>query len=114
MDIKTAFLTCVKDKYATFKGRASRSEYWWFVLCNVILAVFLTLVTEVAPDLGAILTLVVGLGLLLPGIAVTVRRLHDINKSGWFALLGCIPLLCIILIVFMCMKGTDGPNKYSI
>jgi uncharacterized membrane protein YhaH (DUF805 family) len=99
-------------QYVGFSGRARRSEYWWFALFNVILS-FVASLLDAA--IGAsIFGLIVGLGLLLPSRAVGVRRLHDINRSGWWLLLGLIPLVgAIILIVWFCQDSDRGPNQYG-
>jgi uncharacterized membrane protein YhaH (DUF805 family) len=78
MDFVTAIKTCL-SKYAMFQGRAGRAEYWWWVLFSVLV----NLVLSFVPPLNGI----VAIALLLPGLAVSVRRLHDLNRSGWFLLL---------------------------
>ena len=109
--IKTCFY-----KYADFKGRARRPEYWWWTLFNVLLSIPLTvldLVIEGANGRGTVSNLV-SLGLLLPGLAVGARRLHDTDRSGWWQLLWFIPLIgWIIIIVFLCQRGTQGPNRFG-
>jgi uncharacterized membrane protein YhaH (DUF805 family) len=104
------------SNYVNFSSRAARSEYWYWVL-------FAILVSIVANVLDALImrgsgfspiSTIVGLGLILPGLAVSVRRLHDLDRSGWWLLLGFIPLVgAIVLIVWDCTKGTDGPNQYG-
>lgn len=96
--------TCFK-KYATFDGRATRSEYWWFFLFTFLVSAALGVVSE-------ILSGVFSLGVLLPSLAVGVRRLHDIDKSGWFLLLWFIPVIgWIILIVWAIQEGKE-PNRF--
>ena len=87
MNFKNAIKTCLKDKYANFKGRASRSEFWFFYLFLVIgYAISIsTMFISIKLFIGTIL--IFSLAMIIPSIAVTVRRLHDINKSGWFILL---------------------------
>jgi uncharacterized membrane protein YhaH (DUF805 family) len=99
------------SQYANFSGRARRSEYWWFAL-------FMTVVFIVASAIDAALgtsvfTIVTLLGLIVPAIAVTVRRLHDTDKRGWWYLLTLIPLGGIVLLVFTCLDGTPGPNRFG-
>ncbi len=102
----------VLSNYATFSGRSRRSEYWWFVLFNL-------LVNLVAAGIdGALGTnfirFVVALALLLPGLAVFVRRMHDTGRSGWWILLGLIPLVGgIVLIVFAAQDSQPGPNRFG-
>ena len=106
----------VIKKYAVFTGRARRKEFWIFCLCNVIIGVVLGILGLI-PGIGkvfSILSYVYSLGVLVPGIAVGVRRLHDTNRTGLFLLLGLIPLVgAIILIVFMVQEGTSGDNQYG-
>ena len=87
MNFKNAIKTCLKDKYANFKGRASRSEFWFFYLFLVIgYAISIsTIFISIKLSIGIMSIFV--LAMIIPSLAVTVRRLHDINKSGWFILL---------------------------
>jgi uncharacterized membrane protein YhaH (DUF805 family) len=103
-------------KYVTFSGRAGRPEFWWWALFEL-----LVLIVAVAVDaflfhpqsgVGPIYGLSI-LALLLPGLAVTVRRLHDTDRSGWWILLGFIPFGGIVLLVFYCLRGTEGPNRFG-
>jgi uncharacterized membrane protein YhaH (DUF805 family) len=98
--------------YVNFNGRALRSEYWFWFLFVVLAQVVLAIVDSV---MGLnVLTIVFGLAALLPGIAVSIRRLHDIDKSGWFLLLSLIPIVgAIIVLVWMCQAGTPGPNRFG-
>lgn len=96
--------TCF-SKYADFSGRASRSEYWWWVLF-VFLA---TVVTGIVSDkLSALFSLAV----MLPGLAVGARRLHDIDKSGWLQLLYFIPLLGWVILVYWAIQEGKEPNRF--
>ena len=87
MNFKNAIKTCLKDKYANFKGRASRSEFWFFYLFLVIgyTITISTIFISIKLFIGTMSIFV--LAMIIPSLAVTVRRLHDINKSGWFILL---------------------------
>jgi uncharacterized membrane protein YhaH (DUF805 family) len=99
------------SQYAVFSGRARRAEYWWFVLFYVIAYVVAAVIDQA---LGApVLTLIVALGLLVPSLAVSVRRLHDTDRSGWWLLLGLIPFGGIVVLVFECLDGQPGPNRYG-
>ncbi len=106
---------CLTEKYCDFNGRARRSEYWWFCLCNFVLSYVVNLIGGlISPTVGMVLTCIVTLGLLLPGLGVCVRRLHDIGKSGWLVLLALIPLVgAIILIVWFCKDSDRGSNAYG-
>jgi uncharacterized membrane protein YhaH (DUF805 family) len=134
-DFFMGFMGAVRSgfsNYVTFSGRARRSEYWYWVLFVVIVAFFalfldmrffpewVTASAEVAEGMasaqatGGPITALVGLGLFLPGLAVTVRRLHDTDRRGWWILLGLIPIIgIIVLIVFYCTAGTPGPNRFG-
>lgn len=103
----------VLKKYATFQGRARRKEYWMFTLINAIIMIILSIVDEVAGT--AFLLSLYSLAVLLPTLAVGARRLHDINKSGWWQLLNIIPIIGgIILIVWFASNSKEdnrfGPN----
>lgn len=106
-------------RYADFKGRSNRPEYWYFVLFNIIFAI-VAIVIDMSLGFGlagtpyGILYFVYVLATFLPGLAVTVRRLHDLDKSGWWFLIALIPLIGgIWLLVLMASEGTRGPNKYG-
>lgn len=111
MDFATAVKTVVMQKYANFSGRAIRSEYWWFILAYIIAYLVLAIVDYV---LGAqLLTAILSLALLIPSIAVGVRRLHDLDKSGWWLLLGFVPIIGLILIYWFAQPGTPGANRFG-
>lgn len=106
-------------KYAVFDGRARRMEYWMFVLINCLIVVVLSVVDTVVGlfslgnSIGA-LTGLYWLVVLVPSVAVTVRRLHDTDRSGWWALLALLPVLgTIVLFVFCVLDGTPGPNRFG-
>ena len=109
----------VLKKYAVFDGRARRKEYWFFVLFNVIISIVLAVVDAavgLSTDAGNVGVLggIYWLAVLLPSIAVTVRRLHDTDRSGWWILISFVPFVGgIILLVFTLFDGTPGPNKYG-
>ncbi len=107
-------------RYADFSGRSRRKEYWMFVL-GVFLAVIVLGIVEGVVGLSGMvggvygpLTTIFFLGILVPSIAVQIRRFHDQDKSGWFVLLAFIPLVgSIAVLVFMCLEGTRGPNRFG-
>ena len=103
------------SKYTNFSGRSSRSEFWWAMLALFIANIVISLLTVVLGDaLGGILSLVFTLGIIIPYIAIAIRRWHDLDKSGWWTLTLFIPLINIImLLVFFTKKGTDGSNQYG-
>jgi len=97
------------NNYSNFDGRASRSEYWWFALFMVLGSS----ISSIVDDSG-IFYMIFTLAILLPSLAVGARRLHDIGKSGWWQLLGLIPILgTIILIIFFVQKPQVGDNQYG-
>ena len=103
MDFMESVKTCLQ-KYIDFNGRASRSEYWWFVLLTILLSFI--------PVIGWILRLV----LLLPSLAVQVRRLHDMERSAWWLLLLVPPITVIgvfVLLIMSIFPGTPGYNRYG-
>ena len=105
-------------RYASFGGRARRSEYWYFTLFHslaVLLAMVVSYLAMLAnPALAIILYSFVVFGTLLPHLAVSVRRLHDVNRSGWWYLFVLVPLLgTIVLLVCFCTDGTRGPNRFG-
>ena len=106
------FIDVVK-KYAVFNGRARRKEYWMYVLFYILIYVGLFIIESLVGSPG-ILVLILGLGLLVPSIAVTIRRLHDTDRSGWWMLLAFIPIIgAIWLFVLMILGGTRGPNRFG-
>jgi uncharacterized membrane protein YhaH (DUF805 family) len=118
------------SNYVTFSGRARRSAYWFWALFVILVTglafiidglLFPGLMTaQVADGMASVqanggpVVAVVGLALFLPGLAVTVRRLHDTDRSGWWILLALVPLIgIIVLIVWYCTEGTRGTNRFG-
>ncbi|MCM1110920.1 MAG: DUF805 domain-containing protein [Clostridium sp.] len=103
--------------YCNFEGRSSRSEYWWFCLFSFIVSFVLNILMAIfgfGETATSLVSGLVSLALLLPGLGLCVRRLHDINRSGWFVLLSLIPLVgAIILIVWYCKESDPTPNQYG-
>ena len=107
------FWDVLKNKYAQFSGRARRAEFWYFVLFQFLLSIGVIIVDSLLGASG-ILSLIWSLALFIPGLAVAVRRLHDIGRSGWFYLIGLIPIIGgIWLIVLFCRPGVYGENEYG-
>ena len=106
-------------KYAVFSGRSRRMEYWFFVLFNLIVAFVLALIDMLIGTFSAVqniglLSGIYSLAVLIPTLAVTVRRLHDIDRSGWWILINLIPLVgAIVLLVFSLLPGTPGSNRFG-
>ena len=116
------YLKVVRDNYANFNGRARRKEYWMFVLINLIISLALySLVligaaanSSILASIGGLLYFVYALGIILPSIAVAVRRLHDVGKSGWYLLVAFIPLVGPIwLLVLLATDSQIGSNEYG-
>ncbi len=106
MDFQQSIKQCFQ-KYADFNGRAKRPEYWWFALFCFIVSMALGII-------GDTISLAFSLVTLLPSLAVGSRRLHDINKSGWFQLLWLIPILgWLVLIYFLVQEGGTDINQYG-
>lgn len=103
--------------YCNFDGRSSRSEYWWYVLFTFLLGFCINLVLMilgVGSNVIQVVQGIVSVALLLPGLGLCVRRLHDIGKCGWWVLLVLIPLVgAIILIVWYCKESDPMPNQYG-
>ena len=137
MEFKEAVKICLTKKYCCLKGRASRSEFWWFCLFTFILNIIVALLGSILPALGSIVSVVQALWLLLPTVGVTTRRLHDRNFSGWWQILplaavlpaiagavldaegllilaGCAAgLASLALLVVYALKGTAGANRFG-
>ena len=137
MEFGDAVKICLTRKYCSFKGRASRSEFWWFCLFTLLLNIAVGIVGAIAPALASIISAVQALWLLLPTVGVTTRRLHDRNLSGWWQLLplaaalpaiagavlesdgllmlaGCaVALASLALLVMYALRGTVGPNRFG-
>ena len=109
----------VLKKYAVFSGRARRMEYWMFILFNIIITVVLALIdsligTVIRQAGFGLLQGLYDLAVLLPSIAVTVRRLHDTGRTGWWILIGLIPVIGgIVLLIFMLLDSEPGENQYG-
>ena len=115
MDMQKSIKTCF-SKYANFNGRASRSEYWWFQLFYLIVAfvavIFDAMYIDNSQTMGP-LELVTTLALLLPALAVTARRLHDVGRSGWWMLIFITVIGMIPLLIWYISVGTRSKNKYG-
>ncbi len=109
----------VLKKYAVFSGRARRKEYWFFALFNLIITIIIAVIDNVIGTFDAqtgigILGIIYALAVLLPAIAVTVRRFHDIGRSGWWLLIIFIPLIgAIVLLVFAVLDSKPDENQYG-
>ncbi|BAE53055.1 DUF805 domain-containing protein [Paramagnetospirillum magneticum] len=111
------FITAVKtnlSKYATFQGRAIRSEYWFFNLFYFIVSMIFSVIAGAADGALSVLPVVLLIGLFVPSLAVSVRRLHDVDKSGWWMLIFLVPIIgFILMLVWFCKRGTEGANRFG-
>lgn len=124
MNFQTAVDKCFRS-YATIRGRASRSEFWYWVLFVMIAMAICAIIdgtvfgitdpaTGAANNNAGPVGTILALAILIPHVCVSVRRLHDTERSGWWLLINFIPILGIILlIVWFATKGTDGPNRFG-
>ncbi len=118
MDFMTALKTCL-HKYATFSGRASRGEFWYFILAVWLVSIVAmvldqTLFASSGGEASAMpVTTIFNLVTFLPVLAVSVRRLHDVNRSGWWYLIILTGIGAILLLYWFIKRGTDGENPYS-
>ena len=113
------FIEVLTKKYAEFSGRAQRAEYWYFILFYLLIYIGVTIIDRIlgtyssTAGVGLLQTLF-SLGVLIPSIAVGVRRLHDTDRSGWWVLIAFVPLIgAIVLLIFTVQEGTAGDNQYG-
>lgn len=109
------YLSVIRDNYANFSGRARRSEYWYFVLFQILaLIILLILGFMIGNDFEFALVGLYFFATVIPWLAVLVRRLHDSGRTGWYFFVRFIPLVGNIwLLVLLCMDGDMGPNQYG-
>ena len=109
----------VLENYANFNGRARRAEFWWYALANVVVAIIAmtldsVLGTNIEPLPYGYVYIIYSLAVFLPGLAVGVRRLHDVGKSGWFYFIILVPIIgAIWLLVLFATEGQHGENQYG-
>jgi uncharacterized membrane protein YhaH (DUF805 family) len=110
MNFVQAINSCF-SKYIQFGGRASRSEYWYWTLFSVLVSIVANIIDGI---LGiGIVTGIAGLAILLPGLAVSARRLHDIDRTFWWVLLAFTVIGGFVLLYWACVRGTLGPNRFG-
>ena len=109
MNFQTAIKSCF-NKYVTFSGRAPRSEYWYFGLFYVLASIVAAIVDHDSSPLS----IIIWLACILPSLAVSFRRLHDVNKSAWWLFFFLVPIVGpIMMIVWFCTRGTAGDNRFG-
>ncbi len=100
----------ITKKYFCFEGRAGRKEFWMWVLVVFVISLILSII----PKVGQILSAIFSLAILLPALGVTARRLHDTGKSGWFQLIGLIPVIGGLIVLILCIpEGSKEANAYG-
>jgi uncharacterized membrane protein YhaH (DUF805 family) len=118
MNLGEAISSCFRN-YANFSGRAVRSEYWyWYLFVAIVLIVLGAIDERLYPgplEIGpfSYVYIAIALGLILPGLAVSVRRLHDIDRTGWWVLIGATVIGTLVLIYWACLPGTPGSNRFG-
>ncbi|HET7193627.1 MAG TPA: DUF805 domain-containing protein [Nocardioides sp.] len=117
MEFAEAIQSCFKQ-YIGFTGRARRSEYWWFALFGVIVSIVADLIDTLLGTMSedtnvGVVGGIAGLALLLPGIAVAIRRLHDTSRSGWWILIGLVPIVGWIVLIVFYVQDSHPDNKYG-
>jgi uncharacterized membrane protein YhaH (DUF805 family) len=116
MPFADAVRTCL-NKYVDFTGRARRSEYWWFFLFNVGVSIVASIIDAIIGTRSGngfgLLEGLAGLALLLPGLAVGARRLHDTSRSGWWLLIGLVPCIGFIVLIIFFVQDSHGDNSYG-
>ncbi|MBS9478622.1 DUF805 domain-containing protein [Ancylobacter radicis] len=120
----TQAISSVLGQYASFTGRAPRSEYWWWVLFSVLVniatsvldtALFGAVSLLAYGEINAFtpISTLVGLALLIPSIAVAARRFHDLDRSGWWLLIGLTGIGALVIFFWFMVRGTRGPNRFG-
>lgn len=99
-------------KYADFKGRASRKEYWMFYLTYILLIIAISFLDS-AMGMG-VLPIIFALGMVIPSLSIATRRLHDTGRSGWWQLISCVPLIGVIILIVFLVQDSHGTNDYGV
>ena len=120
MSLSQAVSSVLLNKYATFSGRARRSEYWWWYLFITIVGIIASIIDRAAgltySDLtvgGGWIATITGIVFFIPTLAVSIRRLHDTSKSGWWILIGLIPLIGWLILLWFYVTDSDADNEYG-
>lgn len=111
--INAYFLDVLTKHYFDFEGRASRKQFWMYILFLFIAFVVLAIITGFLGRLGSVIYSLCGLAVLLPNLGMSVRRMHDIDRSGWWVLLNFVPVLNLVFLVFTLLPGTPGANRFD-
>jgi uncharacterized membrane protein YhaH (DUF805 family) len=112
-----SFVDAIKSvftQYVGFSGRARRSEFWYFYLFTILLSIVASIVQRAMTNsTNGIVTTIIGLAIILPYLAVAVRRLHDTSRSGWWLLIGLIPVVGTIILIVFWVQDSHGDNQYG-
>jgi len=112
-----SFVDAIKSvftQYVGFSGRARRSEFWYFYLFTILLSIVASIVQRAMTNsTNGIVTTIIGLAIVLPYLAVAVRRLHDTSRSGWWLLIGLIPVVGTIVLIVFWVQDSHGDNQYG-
>lgn len=111
MNIVNAFKRVVFENYANFSGRASKAEYWWYILAVILVSIGIGVVDAILQT--SVLSALLNLALFIPGLAVAVRRLHDTNKSGWWYLIALTGIGLIVLLFWFIQKSDQIENRFG-
>ncbi len=113
---KKFFVDVIKNQYADFSGRATRSQYWYFILFTLLIGIVFQMLAGILGDFGTVIMIIywlIVLAIFIPSIAITARRLHDTNRSGWWQLIAFVPFIgAIVLIIFLVLPPVEQ-NKYN-
>ena len=102
------------SNYVKFDGRSSRSEFWWAMLGIFIINILIGVLGALSETIGGLVSMVFSLAIIIPFIAIGIRRFHDLNKTGWLVILLLIPLVNIVVaLIFFTQRGTVGSNQYG-
>ena len=112
-----SFVDAIKSvftQYVGFSGRARRSEFWYFYLFTILLSIVASIVQRAMTNsTNGIVTTIIGLAIILPSLAVGARRLHDTSRSGWWLLIGLIPVIGTIVLIVFWVQDSHGDNQYG-
>lgn len=113
--VKTYFIDVIKNQYFNFEGRATRQQFWMYILFYFILSLVIGIIGAILGDtVRGILSGLLNLALLLPTLGIGARRLHDTDRSGWWQLISILPVIGgLVLLVFFCLPSTEGENRFS-
>jgi uncharacterized membrane protein YhaH (DUF805 family) len=117
MSFQDAVRICLAQKYADFSGRARRSEYWWFFLFTALIAAVASVIDSILGTRNStgtgLVQAIVQLAVLIPSLAVGVRRLHDTGRSGWWLLIGLVPVAGWVVLLIFFVQASHGENQYG-